>query len=158
MGILTPLAVRIGSISWIPRLLPQIVTVDRTIQRLSGHRLTLLDIAGLPNVTLVVKGRKSGIERETQLLAAPTEDGWLVAGSYFGSAAMPQWVGNVRAADEATVRHHGTDTLCGAVELTGAARSAAWDRLLEVWPNFDLYERRTDRTIPVFALQPRGRT
>ena len=158
MGILTPLAVRIGSISWIPRLLPQIVTVDRTIQRLSGHRLTLLDIAGLPNVTLVVKGRKSGIERETQLLAAPTEDGWLVAGSYFGSAAMPQWVGKVRAADEATVRHHGTDTLCGAVELTGAARSAAWDRLLEVWPNFDLYERRTDRTIPVFALQPRGRT
>lgn len=158
MGILTPLAVRIGSISWMPRLLPQIVTVDRTIQRLSGHRLTLLDIAGLPNVTLVVKGRKSGIERETQLLAAPTEDGWLVAGSYFGSAAMPQWVGNVRAADDATVRHHGTDTLCGAVELTGAARSAAWDRLLEVWPNFDLYERRTDRTIPVFALQPRGRT
>lgn len=158
MGILTPLAVRIGSISWMPRLLPQIVTVDRTIQRLSGHRLTLLDIASLPNVTLVVKGRKSGIERETQLLAAPTEDGWLVAGSYFGSAAMPQWVGNVRAADEATVRHHGTDTLCGAVELTGAARSAAWDRLLEVWPNFDLYERRTDRTIPVFALQPRGRT
>ena len=158
MGILTPLAVRIGSISWMPRLLPQIVTVDRTIQRLSGHRLTLLDIAGLPNVTLVVKGRKSGIERETQLLAAPTEDGWLVAGSYFGSTAMPQWVGNVRAADEATVRHHGTDTLCGAVELTGAARSAAWDRLLEVWPNFDLYERRTDRTIPVFALQPRGRT
>lgn len=158
MGLLTPLAVRIGSISWMPRLLPQIVTVDRTIQRLSGHRLTLLDIAGLPNVTLVVKGSKSGIERVTQLLAAPTEDGWLVAGSYFGSAAMPQWVGNVRAADEVTVRHHGTDTLCGAVELAGAERSAAWNRLREVWPNFDLYERRTDRTIPVFELQPRGRT
>lgn len=158
MGILTPLAVRIGSLSWMPRLLPQIVTVDRTVQRCSGHRLTLLDIAGLPNITLVVRGRKSGIERETQLLAAPIEDGWLIAGSYFGSAKMPQWVGNVRAADEVTVRHHGTDTLCHADELTGADRDAAWSQLREVWPNFDLYERRTERTIPVFALEPRRRT
>lgn len=156
MGILTPLAVRIGSISWMPRLLPQIVTVDRTIQRLSGHRLTLLDIAGLPNITLGVKGRKSGITRETQLLAAPTEAGWIVAGSYFGSAKMPQWVRNLRAAGEVTVRHHGKDTFCRADELTGAERSAAWNRLREVWPNFDLYERRTDRTIPVFALEPQA--
>lgn len=156
MGILTPLAVRIGSISWMPRLLPQIVAVDRTVQRLSGDRLTLLDIAGLPNITLIVKGRKSGIERETQLLTAPTGDGWIVAGSYFGSAKMPQWVRNVRAAGEVTVRYHGADTHCRADELSGAERSRAWARLREVWPNFDLYERRTDRTIPVFALEPRG--
>lgn len=155
MGILTPLAVRIGSIPWMPRFLPQIVTVDRTVQRLSGGKLTLLDIAGLPNITLAVKGRKSGIERETQLLAAPTAEGWLVAGSYFGGSQMPQWVHNLRAAGEATVRYHGEDTGCSATELTGAERSAAWSRLREVWPNFDLYERRTDRTIPVFALKRR---
>ncbi|MBI2242423.1 MAG: nitroreductase family deazaflavin-dependent oxidoreductase [Nocardioides sp.] len=39
MGLFTRLAVRIGAISWLPRLLPQIVTVDRTIQRVSGGRV-----------------------------------------------------------------------------------------------------------------------
>ena len=155
MGVLTPLAVRIGSISWLPKFLPQIVTVDRTIGRLSGGRLTLLDIAGLPNVTIQVKGRKSGIVRETQLITAPTESGWIIAGSYFGGPSVPQWARNVRAAQEVTVRTGNNSYPCVPSELSGDARAEAWERLRAVWPNFDLYERRTERVIPVFALERR---
>ena len=79
MGLLTPLAVRIGSISWMPRLLPQIVVVDKSLHRLSGGRVTLLDIAGLPNLTLTVVGRKSGIPRSTPLLCVPHDGAWLIA-------------------------------------------------------------------------------
>ena len=32
MGLLTPLAVKIGSIPWMPKLLPQIVAVDKALQ------------------------------------------------------------------------------------------------------------------------------
>lgn len=158
MGALTPLAVTIGSISWMPRLLPQIVVVDTAIQRISGGRLALLDIAGLPNVTMHVRGRKSGAWRSTNLLAAPVDDGgWLIAGSYFGGASMPQWVFNVRAADRVLVEGRGRG---GAErdfrprELSGDERAEAWQRLRAVWPNFDLYEKRTERTIPVFLLEP----
>ena len=42
-----------------------------------------------------------------------------------------------------------------ATELVGAERDAAWQTLRTVWPNFDLYEKRTDRRIPVFRLRPR---
>jgi hypothetical protein len=132
MGLLTPLAVRIGSIPWVPKLLPQIVFVDTCIQRLSRGRVTLLDVAGLPNLALTVPGRKSGIPRTTPLLCVPHDGGWLIAGSYFGGQRMPLWR-----------------------EVEDADRDAMWEVMLRTWPNFALYEKRTDRTIPVFHLTPR---
>ena len=104
MGLLTPLAVRIGAIPWMPRFLPQIMWVDKLIQRLTRGRLTLLDIAGLPNLVLTVIGRKSGIARETPLLCVPYGEDILIAGSNFGSDKEPMWVKNIEANPEVTVR------------------------------------------------------
>ena len=155
MGLLTPLAVRIGSVSWMPRLLPQIVAVDKSLHRLTGGRVTLLDIAGLPNLTLTVVGRKSGIPRSTPLLCVPHDGGWLVAGSYFGGPKMPLWVGNLRAAGEAAVEVGHTSYDVTARELAGEERARMWQVMLRTWPNYAKYEERTDRTIPVFLLTPR---
>ncbi|WP_370248325.1 nitroreductase/quinone reductase family protein [Nocardioides sp.] len=152
MGLLTPLAVRIGSISWMPRLLPQIVWVDTRLQRVTSGRVTLLDIAGLPNLALTVPGRKTGIPRTTPLLCVPDRDSWLVAGSYFGAPQMPVWVGNLRAATTARIRVDGVEHEVTATELDGEDRAAAWRTMLDAWPNFAVYEARTDRTIPVFRL------
>lgn len=155
MGVLTPLAVKIGSIGWMPRYLPQIVVVDSALQKLTGQRVTLLDVAGLPNITLRVAGRKSGIVRSTRLLAVPDGAGaWLIAGSYFGGPDMPQWVFNVRSADTVEVGHHGTVSAMRPRELDGDERVRAWRTLVNVWPNFDLYVQRTQRRIPVFRLEP----
>ncbi|GAA3712504.1 nitroreductase family deazaflavin-dependent oxidoreductase [Gordonia hankookensis] len=154
MGALTPLAIKIGSISWMPRLLPQIVVVDSAVQRVTGQKYGLLDIGGLPNITLRVAGRRSGVVRSTRLLAVPTEKGWLIAGSYFGGPRMPQWVFNLRAADTAEVGHHGQYETVTWRELDGEERGEAWARMVDVWPNFDLYVSRTERQIPVFLLEP----
>ena len=155
MGLLTPLAVRIGSVSWMPRLLPQIVAVDKSLHRLTGGRVTLLDIAGLPNLTLTVVGRKSGLPRSTPLLCVPHDGGWLVAGSYFGGPKMPLWVGNLRAAGEATVEVAHTSYDVTAREPAGEERARMWQVMLRTWPNYAKYGERTDRTIPVFLLTPR---
>lgn len=154
MGLLTPLAVRIGSISWMPKLLPQIVAVDKTLHRLTGGRVTLLDIAGLPNLTLTVVGRKSGIPRSTPLLCVPHDGGWLVAGSYFGGPQTPLWVGNLRAAGEARVETGHASYDVTARELAGEERDRMWQVMLRTWPNYAKYEERTDRLIPVFLLTP----
>ena len=58
MGVRKRLAVTIGSIEWMPRYLPQIVKCDSAIQKVTGQRYSLLDIADLPNITLDVPGRK----------------------------------------------------------------------------------------------------
>lgn len=156
MSFLTPIAIWVGSIPWLPRFLPWIVKGDKAIQRISKDRVALLDIAGLPNVTLFVVGRKSGARRSTRLLCAPTPDGWLIAGSYFGDHRTPAWVFNLRAVDKAQVGVHGVETDVAVTELSGEAYEAGWNTLEGVWPNFKLYKQRTDRKIPVFALRRLG--
>ena len=154
MNVLTPLAVRIGALPWMPKLLPQITWVDKLIQRLTGGRLSLLVIAGLPNLMLTVKGRKSGIPRSTPLLCVPYRDGNLIAGSNFGGQKAPVWVVNVRAADEVGVRVRNRSHRARPRELTGPEREAAWEHMVRTWPNYARYAERTDRLIPVFYLDP----
>jgi len=157
MGLLTPLALRIGAIRWLPRLLTQITWIDTRLQAGTRGRLSLLTIAGLPNLLLTVPGRTSGIERTTPLLCVPDQDGWLIAGSMFGGPSTPSWVHNLRAASSARIRFQGEDVEVTASELTDGDRSEAWALMQRTWPNYALYERRTSRVIPVFRLTPVGR-
>ena len=153
MGLFTPLAIRIGALEFMPRLLPQVVWVDTRLHKYSGGRVTVLDIAGLPNLNLTVTGRKSGIERTTPLLCVPDGDTILIAGSYFGGPKMPLWVGNLRAANgEATVELGKRKFAVTARELADPERAEAWQHMLRTWPNYAKYEQRTDRLIPVFRL------
>lgn len=152
MGLLTPIAVRLGKTTWMPKLLPQVVWLDKRLAGLTRGRFTVLDIAGLPNVTLSVPGRKSGIPRTTPLLAIPYEDGWLIAGSYFGAPRAPAWVANLRATEKAGLRVKGEEFDADWRELEGEERARAWQAMLDHWPNYTLYEQRSNRKIPVFHL------
>ncbi|GAB3476078.1 nitroreductase/quinone reductase family protein [Nocardiopsis coralliicola] len=158
MGVLTPLAVRLGAQPWLPRLLRPITACDKGLQRITCGRLGLLDVAGLPNVLLTVRGRKSGQLRSTPLLcvreggqAAPR---WLLAGSSFGAPAAPAWVHNLREAPTAEISKGRWRTTVVPEELESQERVRAWKELCRTWPNFDVYQRRTERIIPVFRLVP----
>lgn len=155
-GLLVPLAVRIGSLSWMPRLLPQIVMLDRLVQAVSRGRITLLDIAGLPNLMLTVIGRKTGLPRSTPLLCVPDGGRILIAGSYFGGPREPVWVKNLEANPAAVARYRGRSLELTARPLRGEERAVAWQALVRVWPNFRLYEQRTSREIKVFELVQAG--
>lgn len=41
-----------------------------------------------------------------------------------------------------------------AREAHGGERAAWWARGVEVWPQYEEYQRKTDREIPVFVLEP----
>jgi deazaflavin-dependent oxidoreductase (nitroreductase family) len=154
MGMFTPLAIRIGALAWMPKLLPQITWLDKLVQRLTRGHWSILRIAGLPNLMLTVAGRKSEIPRSTPLLCVPYGKGQLIAGSNFGGAKPPVWVVNVRAADTVTVSMAGRSHAAVARELTGGERAEAWQHMLRTWPNYAKYAERTDRVIPVFWLTP----
>jgi deazaflavin-dependent oxidoreductase (nitroreductase family) len=154
MNVLTPVAIRLGSLSWLPRFLPQITAIDKFIQRLTKGQWSLLRIAGLPSMMLTVLGRKSGIARSTPMLCTPYLGGHLIAGSNFGGKKSPVWVLNLRAADQVTVTVDGKTFEALPRELSGAERSAAWEHMLKTWPNYARYAERSDRVIPVFLLTP----
>jgi len=154
MGVLTPLAIRIGGISWLPRFLRQITAVDKFLQRITRGRLSLLGMAGLPSMMLTVAGRKSGVLRSTPVLCVPYLRGFLAAGSNFGGPVQPIWVLNVRAAERVTISVDGHVQQAVPRELTGEERENAWPQMVKTWPNYAKYAERIDRTIPVFFLEP----
>ena len=41
-----------------------------------------------------------------------------------------------------------------ARELSGDERAEWWVRALEVWPDYANYQRKTDRLIAIFLLEP----
>lgn len=158
MSLLTPVGIRIAALPFMPKLLPQIVTTDKWLLARTKGKLSVLDLAGLPNITLTTTGRKSGLPRPAQLLAVPREDGsWLTAGSNFGQQSQPVWVLNVEANPEVEVTRKGRTVPMLARKLTGAERQAARDEMMAVWPNIALYEQRTEggREIKIFHLTPR---
>ncbi len=155
MGLLTPLAVKIGSLEFLPRFLPQIVAVDTRLDRWTKGRLTLLDIAGLPNLRLTVIGRKSGQPRTTPLLAVPRGEDWLIAGSNFGGPKQPVWVVNLEANPDCWIEVKGRKQEMRARRLEGDHRHEAWEFMIRTWPNYRKYEQRTERQIKVFELTPR---
>ena len=154
MGLLTPLAIKIGAIDWLPRFLPQITWFDRMLSRLTGGRLTLMRLAGLPSMVLSVAGRKSGVVRSTPVLCVPYHDAYLVAGSNFGGPKPPVWVLNVRSADAVTINVSGRAIEATPREVTGPERDVVWAHMLKTWPNYARYAERADRVIPVFMMEP----
>jgi deazaflavin-dependent oxidoreductase (nitroreductase family) len=152
--LLTPVAIWLGSLPWLPRFLPQITAVDKLLQRLTKGQWSLLRIAGLPSMMLTVLGRKTGIARSTPILCVPYRGGHLIAGSNFGGWHAPVWVLNVRAADRVTVMVDGVTHDAVPHELSGEERAAAWEHMLLTWPNYAKYAERADRLIPVFWLTP----
>ena len=152
MGLFTPLAVRIGSIPWLPRYVPQIMWVDKLLQRVTRGRLSLLGMAGLPDLMLTAIGRKSGVPRDTPLLCVPYGQDILVAGSNFGMDKEPMWVKNIEANPEVTAQFRRRTSAMVARRLEGDERAAAWTHMVDTWPNFAKYEQRTDRQIKLFQL------
>jgi deazaflavin-dependent oxidoreductase (nitroreductase family) len=151
---LTPVAIWLGGLSWLPRFLRQITAIDKFVQRITKGQWSFLRIAGLPSMMLTVIGRRSGVARSTPVLCVPYGDGHLVAGSNYGGAKPPVWVLNVRAAQRVTVTVDGVTREAVPREVTGEERAVVWAHMLKTWPNYAKYEERTHRVIPVFLMEP----
>lgn len=153
---MTRLAILIGRQKWLPRFAAYIVAVDRFLQKVTGHRVTLAGIAGLPELMLTVTGRKSGLPRTTPLIYVSYEGDYLVAGSNWGGPTRPAWVLNLIANPDATVRIRGRTVSVHARVAEGTERTRMWQAMLDVWPNYATYQARTGRQLPVLVLTRRN--
>ena len=106
-------------------------------------------------IKLTTTGRKSGRDRTVTLYGWEDGEDILVVGSWAGRELDPDWAGNLRAEPKALVTN-GKDVLeVTAHELSGDARERAWELVVERFPMYATYQRKTTRQIPVFALKPR---
>ena len=109
---------------------------------------------GVPTLLLTTTGRRSGKHRTTPLIFAPDADDYLVVASMGGAPDHPQWYRNLLANPRAEIQ-------VKAEIMPAIAWTASEDekpRLCSIarnaWPNYDVYQSRTERVIPVVVLTP----
>lgn len=125
-------------------------------ERTNGAEGNTLRDSGLPVVIVTNVGNKTGAIRKTPLMRVKVGDTYVAVGSKGGAPQHPVWVHNLRANPDVTVRDRDQVMEMRAREVTDPAeRSNLWDAAAEAYPPYNDYQQKTDRTIPVFALEPR---
>ncbi len=108
---------------------------------------------GVPILLLETVGRKSGKRRTTPLMWLEHDGTPVIVGSRAGSDVTPLWWLNLRDAGEGEIQLRGERRRVRPRLVQGEERAAVWPKLVEVYPDFGVYEQRTDRDIPVIALE-----
>jgi deazaflavin-dependent oxidoreductase (nitroreductase family) len=76
----------------------------------------------------------------------------IVVASFGGNDIHPGWYLNLESFPEATVLIRGQRRRVFARKVAPEEKKRIWPRLVELYPNFDLYQRRTGREIPLLRL------
>jgi len=109
---------------------------------------------GTTTLLLTTKGRKSGEERTTPLIYRPVgDDAYAIVASKGGAPKPPAWYLNLVADPEVGVQVKGDRFTARARTAGPDERPHLWRELAEVWPDYDEYQKKTDREIPVVVLE-----
>lgn len=114
------------------------------------------DWQGTHTLILGTRGRRSGERRQTPLIYRRDGDRVLVVASQGGAPRHPRWYENLVADPDVEVQIRGERFRARARTATPEERASLWPGLVEQWPAFADYERRTERLIPVVILERAG--
>jgi deazaflavin-dependent oxidoreductase (nitroreductase family) len=108
---------------------------------------------GAPILILATTGRKSGEERLRPLIFGEDDGRYVVVASRGGAPVHPDWYLNLRANPDVRVQVKADRFPARARTAEGEERERLWRRMVEIWPAYDEYWRRTEREIPVVVLE-----
>jgi deazaflavin-dependent oxidoreductase (nitroreductase family) len=109
---------------------------------------------GVRTLVLATTGRRTGTPRRTALIYGTSGDDHVVVASKGGAAEHPAWFLNLEAEPTVGVQVGTRRFSARARVATGAERAELWARMVEIFPLYDEYARKTDREIPVVVLTP----
>ena len=109
---------------------------------------------GAPVALVESVGRKSGRRRTHPLLCTEDGDNLVVVASKGGVDRHPAWYHNLMANPVTKANWYGDVRRVRAREAEGAERERLWKQMVDVYPTYAGYQRRTERRIPVVVLEP----
>jgi deazaflavin-dependent oxidoreductase (nitroreductase family) len=108
---------------------------------------------GTTILLLTTRGRTSGQERVAPLIFREHDGAYLVVASKGGAPQPPAWYVNLVADPDVTVQVKGDVFPARARIAADGERAELWPLMTEVWPDYDAYQRKTDRQIPIVVLE-----
>jgi deazaflavin-dependent oxidoreductase (nitroreductase family) len=108
---------------------------------------------GVHTLLLTTTGRSSGEKRRSAMIYGQDGDDHVVIASQGGMPTHPNWYLNLAAEPDVEVQVAGERFRARARTAEGDERARLWSLMTSIWPNFDVYQTRTDRRIPVVVLE-----
>jgi deazaflavin-dependent oxidoreductase (nitroreductase family) len=109
---------------------------------------------GMPVIVITSRGASSGKVRKTPVMRVEHDGKYAAVASLGGAPKHPVWYFNLVAHPQVEVQDGPLKQDMTARELTGAEKAVWWERAVAAFPNYADYQRKTDREIPVFLLEP----
>jgi deazaflavin-dependent oxidoreductase (nitroreductase family) len=111
-------------------------------------------IKGATVLLLTTIGHRSGRARRTPLIYARDGDRYLVVASKGGSDAAPIWYENLLAEPQVRIQVKGDVMDARAQTASPEEKKRLWPLVTKVWPDYDSYQQKTERDIPVVIIEP----
>jgi deazaflavin-dependent oxidoreductase (nitroreductase family) len=126
-------------------------------ERSGGQEANTLGDTDMPVVVVTMLGNKSGKVRKIALMRVEHDGEYALVASLGGAPKHPVWYYNLKANPDTVTIQDGAEPFPARVrEVTGDERAAWWERAVAAYPDYAEYQKRTDRTIPVFVATRTG--
>jgi deazaflavin-dependent oxidoreductase (nitroreductase family) len=113
------------------------------------------DWNGTSVLILHTHGRKTGAVRKFPLIYGRDGADYVIVASKGGAPDHPGWYKNLLAHPDAKVQVWGEVIAVTARTGTAEDKRRVWPLMTAQWPDYDEYQRKTTRDIPVVLLRPR---
>lgn len=111
------------------------------------------DWNGAPILILTTTGRLTHGPRSNALIYGRHDDDYLVVASKGGAEKHPAWYLNLQAEPTVEVQVKGDRFTAKARMATDSEKPELWEIMRGHWPDYDRYQKRTNRSIPVVVLE-----
>jgi F420H(2)-dependent quinone reductase len=128
---------------------------DQTEKILETGTTDGVDIGGRPVVLMTTRGVRSGKLRKVPCMRVEHDGSYAVVASLGGAPKNPVWYHNVKAEPHVELQDGTVTRDYTAREVFGEEKARWWKRSVAAFPNYEEYQKKTDREIPVFVLEPR---
>ena len=109
---------------------------------------------GRPVIVVTSRGAKSGKLRKTPVMRVEHEGRYAAVASQGGAPKHPLWYYNLLADSRVEIQDGTVKSDMAARLLTGDEKAEWWERAVAAYPDYADYQKKTDRVIPVFVLEP----
>ena len=109
--------------------------------------------AGAPMIIITHTGAKSGKTYTSPLVYSKDGDRFVIIASKAGAPTNPSWYHNLVAHPEVTVEIGTEKFKARATEAKGAERDRLFAAQAKLMPQFNEYQKKTNRRIPVLGLE-----
>ena len=136
-------------------ILRRLAAAHAAVYRATGGRIGHRFHAAPPMLLLEHVGARSATKRTTPLVYVPDGDNVVIVASKGGYPRHLAWFHNLRSNPAAEVQIGTERRAVLARVATPGERARLWPKVVEAYAGYDVYQRRTEREIPLVVLEPR---